>query len=68
MKIGIATASLAFCLATSVSFAAAPAQHSMRAVTAAQTGEQATPSAKALHCAKGEVVSKGKCVAAKPRH
>ena len=62
MKIGLAIASLALCVATSVSFAATPAQ------SATQRGDQATPPAKAMHCAKGEVMRKGKCVAAKPKH
>lgn len=58
MKIGLAIASLALCVATSASFAATPAPR----------GDQATPPSKAMHCEKGEVLHKGKCVAAKPKH
>lgn len=62
MKIGIAIASLALCVVTSVSFAATPAH------SANQRGDQSTAPAKAMHCAKGEVMHKGKCVVAKPKH
>lgn len=62
MKIGLAIASLALCVATSASFAATPAHN------ATQRGDQSTQPTKALHCAKGEVVRKGKCVAAMPKH
>ncbi len=62
MKIGLAIASLALCVATSVSFAATPAQ------SVTQRGVQSTPPTKTMHCDKGEVMRKGKCVAIKHKH
>lgn len=62
MKIGLAIASLALCVATSISFAATPAP------SPTQGGDQPTAPAKAMKCATGEVKHKGKCVAAKPKH
>ncbi|HMM65520.1 MAG TPA: hypothetical protein PKC03_01140 [Dokdonella sp.] len=66
MNVRTTIAALAFCLASSVTFAATPASTAANpSSTPAPMGAQSTAAkpASVTHCARGHVLQNGKCVA-----
>ncbi|MBX3698349.1 MAG: hypothetical protein R3F08_08370 [Dokdonella sp.] len=63
MNIRTSIAALAFCLASTVTFAATPASPTANPGSPATASSPGTKSTAAMHCGRGHVLQNGKCVA-----
>lgn len=63
MNIRTSIAALAFCLASTVTFAATPPSPATHPASHASTASPGSKSTAAMHCGRGHVLQDGKCVA-----
>ncbi|SFN66460.1 hypothetical protein [Dokdonella immobilis] len=63
MNMRTSIAALAFCLASTVTFAATPASPRANPASPATSASSSTKSTAAMHCGRGHVLQDGKCVA-----